>query len=106
MKIALLSIILISTGNITVFANEYQPGFSSTRTCTKCFAMLIHLTLGLLIATISSCLQPVQLSVHEILDQVEKANISSVTATVSYTRTDPILDRRDIRKGTILLRIK
>ncbi len=67
--------------------------------------MLIHLTLGLLIATISSCFQPAQLSVDEILDQVEKANISSVTATVSYTRTDPILDRREIRTGKILFRI-
>tara|TARA_Y100001968_G_C19229122_1_gene653581 strand:- start:301 stop:681 length:381 start_codon:yes stop_codon:yes gene_type:complete len=35
MKVALLSIILITTGNIKILANEYQPGFSASRTCTR-----------------------------------------------------------------------
>ena len=35
MKAVILTIILISSGNIKALANEYQPGFSSTRTCTR-----------------------------------------------------------------------
>tara|TARA_Y100001968_G_scaffold301325_1_gene313489 strand:+ start:758 stop:1138 length:381 start_codon:yes stop_codon:yes gene_type:complete len=34
MKALLLSILLISTGN-SVLSNEYQHGFSSSRTCTR-----------------------------------------------------------------------
>ena len=35
MKLFLLSIILISSGTNTILADEYQRGFSSTRTCTR-----------------------------------------------------------------------
>ena len=35
MKLVLLSILLISAGSDTLLANEYQRGFSSSRTCTR-----------------------------------------------------------------------
>ena len=35
MKLALLSILLIFTGTTNISADEYQRGFSSTKTCTK-----------------------------------------------------------------------
>ena len=35
MKIALLTIVLVTTGGIASTAGEYQPGFSSSRTCTR-----------------------------------------------------------------------
>ena len=36
----------------------------------------------------SSCIVTQELSVEEILDNVEAVDVSSLTATVSYTRTD------------------
>ena len=53
--------------------------------------MLVQLCITLLIVALSTCNPECQLSVEEILDKVEAADISSVTATVSYTRTDPLL---------------
>ena len=35
MKLLLLYIVLLSTGGSSLLADEYQRGFSSTRTCTK-----------------------------------------------------------------------
>ena len=35
MKLALLSILVIATGTTTINADEYQRGYSSSRTCTK-----------------------------------------------------------------------
>ena len=35
MKSVLLSIILIATGTRTIFADEYQRGYSSSKTCTR-----------------------------------------------------------------------
>ena len=35
MKIALLTIVLLTTGGMSSTAGEYQPGFSSSRTCTR-----------------------------------------------------------------------
>ena len=35
MKIALLTIVFLTTGVIGTSANEYQPGFSTSRTCTR-----------------------------------------------------------------------
>jgi hypothetical protein len=66
--------------------------------------MLVQLAINFLITALSSCFSVQTLSVDEILDNVEHADVSSVTATVSYTRTDPILERREIRTGKILFR--
>jgi hypothetical protein len=52
----------------------------------------------------SSCIVMRELSVEEILDNVEAVDVSSLTATVSYTRTDPILERKEIRTGKLLFR--
>tara|TARA_Y100001968_G_C19395908_1_gene738310 strand:+ start:636 stop:1022 length:387 start_codon:yes stop_codon:yes gene_type:complete len=35
LKSAILSLFLICTGSIPILANEYQPGFSSSKTCTR-----------------------------------------------------------------------
>jgi len=35
LKTAILSVLLISSGSISILADEYQRGFSSSRTCTK-----------------------------------------------------------------------
>ena len=67
--------------------------------------MLIQLFIGITTALLTSCLSTPPLSVEEILDFVECADVMSVTATVTYTRTDPILERREIRTGKILFRM-
>jgi hypothetical protein len=64
----------------------------------------MHLVLGFILALVSSCFPTNELSVEEILDNIEKVEVSSLTATVSYTRIDPILDRREIRTGKLLFR--
>ena len=35
MKIALLTIVLLTSGGMSSNAGEYQPGFSTSRTCTR-----------------------------------------------------------------------
>ena len=35
MKIAILTIVFLTTGGMRSTAGEYQPGFSSSRTCTR-----------------------------------------------------------------------
>ena len=42
--------------------------------------------------------------IERTLDKIEAVEIESMTATVSYTRTDPILDRKEIRTGKVLFR--
>ena len=42
--------------------------------------------------------------IERTLDRIEAVEIESMTATVSYTRTDPILDRKEIRTGKVLFR--
>ncbi len=64
----------------------------------------MHLVLGFIVAAVSSCFSTNDLSVGEILDNIEAVKVSTLTATVSYTRTDPILDRREIRLGKLLFR--
>jgi len=66
--------------------------------------MLIQFSIGLLIAALTSCFSADSLTVDEILDQVEAADVTSVTANVSYILTDPILNRKEIRTGKILFR--
>jgi hypothetical protein len=66
--------------------------------------VLIHLALVFVFTLVSSCFPTNDLSVEEILDKIESAEVSSLTASVSYTRTDPILDRREIRIGKLLFR--
>ncbi len=43
--------------------------------------------------------------VERTLERIEAVEIESMTATVSYTRTDPILDRKEIRTGRVLFRM-
>ena len=66
--------------------------------------MLIQLLLGLIVALLTSCFDASEQSVEEILDNIESTEVVSLTANVVYTRTDPILDRREIRTGRVLFR--
>ena len=66
--------------------------------------MLIQTLLGLVVALLSSCFAASEQSVEDILDNIESAEVTSLTANVVYTRTDPILDRREIRTGRVLFR--
>ncbi len=45
-----------------------------------------------------------ELTVEEILDNVEKVKIESVSSDVTYIKTDPILMRKEIRTGRLLYR--
>lgn len=67
--------------------------------------MLMHVCIGICVSALSSCFAQSTLTVDDILDHVENADVSSVTATVVYTRTDPILDRKEIRTGKVLFRM-
>ena len=42
------------------------------------------------------------MTAESALDQIESVQITSLTANIFYTRTDPILDRREIRTGRLL----
>jgi hypothetical protein len=42
------------------------------------------------------------MTAEDALDKIESVQIASLTADVFYTRTDPILDRREIRMGRLL----
>ena len=64
--------------------------------------MLMHLSLGFLLALVSSCMSSQELTVDEILDNIEKVDISSLTASVSYTSTDLKTKKRTIRTGRLL----
>ena len=66
--------------------------------------MLIQFAIGLFVSLVSSCISAQELSVEEILDNVEGAEVVSLTATVSYTRIDSILERKEIRTGNLLFR--
>jgi hypothetical protein len=64
----------------------------------------MHLAIGFVLTLISSCFSASELPVEKILDNIEATKISSLTASVTYTRTDPILDRREIRTGKLFFR--
>ncbi|MBC8201823.1 MAG: hypothetical protein H8E86_07215 [Planctomycetes bacterium] len=64
----------------------------------------MHVLFGMLLAVISSCFPASEQSVEEILENIEAAKVSSLTANVVYIRLDPILDRREIRTGKLLYR--
>jgi len=53
---------------------------------------------------VSPCISEQTLSVEEVLDNIEVVDVVSLTATISYIRTDPILDRKEIRTGKLLFR--
>ena len=64
--------------------------------------MLIQFFLTLVISAISSCPENTEMTAEGALDQIESVQITSLTANIFYTRTDPILDRREIRTGRLL----
>lgn len=66
--------------------------------------MLTKLLLILFVPLLAWCPPIEEMSVLEIIDKAEEIEYSSLTANITYTRTDPILDRREIRTGRILLR--
>jgi hypothetical protein len=44
------------------------------------------------------------MTVEDVLEKVETVQVTTLTADVTYTRTDPILERREIRTGKLLFR--
>jgi hypothetical protein len=64
----------------------------------------MHVFFGVILAVVTSCIPTSDLSVEEILENIEAAKVSSLTAEVVYVRKDPILDRREIRTGKLLYR--
>ena len=62
----------------------------------------MFLKLPILIASLS--FSPVELTVEQVLDNVEALNMTSVTSDVTYIKTDPILGRKEIRSGRLLYR--
>ena len=66
--------------------------------------MLIHLFIIFLLSALSWCPAHQELTVDQILDNIEAVEFGSLSAKITYTRTDPILQRREIRTGRVLLR--
>jgi hypothetical protein len=64
----------------------------------------MQIIIGLLLMFVSPCISEQTLSVEEVLDNIEVVDVVSLTATISYIRTDPILDRKEIRTGKLLFR--
>ncbi len=67
--------------------------------------MLIRFFILVLAATRGDCFATEGLSIEEILDHVEQADITSISANISYMKIDPILDRRELRTGKILFQL-
>ncbi len=64
----------------------------------------MQILLGILLTLVASCFPEHEQSVGEILDNIETAEVDTLTATVSYLKTDPILGRNEIRTGRLLFR--
>jgi len=64
----------------------------------------MQITIGFLLTFVSPCIPEQTLSVEQVLDNIEVVDVVSLTATISYIRTDPILDRKEIRTGKLLFR--
>jgi len=50
---------------------------------------------------------PVQvndLTPHQVLEQVEQVSVASASADITYVKIDPVLERREIRTGTLVYR--
>ncbi len=55
-----------------------------------------------MVAAVSMCPETTAMTAGDALDHIESVQLTSLTADVFYTRTDPILDRREIRTGRLL----
>ncbi len=64
----------------------------------------MYFLLGFILTLVASCFPTPECSVSEILDNIETAEVDTLTATVSYIKTDPVLDRNEIRTGRLLFR--
>jgi len=66
--------------------------------------VLKKLMLVLFVPLLAWCPPIEEMTTGEIWEKVEAATYSSLVANIAYTRTDPILERREIRTGRILIR--
>ena len=64
--------------------------------------MLINFLITLVFTAFCSCPVDSEMTADEVLEKVETVQIESLTANVSYIRTDPILDRHEMRTGRLL----
>ncbi len=60
---------------------------------------------GFVLFVLAACPVEQEMSAELALENIERVQVTSLTADVSYTRTDPILDRREIRTGKLLFRM-
>ena len=44
------------------------------------------------------------LTPHQVLERVEQVSVASATADITYVKIDPVLERREIRTGTLVYR--
>ena len=59
---------------------------------------------GFVLFVLAACPAEQDMSVELALENIEQVQVTSLTADVSYIRTDPILDRREIRTGKLIFR--
>ena len=67
--------------------------------------MLTSFLVGFVLFVLAACPVEQEMSAELALENIERVQVTSLTADVSYTRTDPILDRREIRTGKLLFRM-
>jgi hypothetical protein len=67
-------------------------------------AVLTSLFIALACALLASCPQEQEMTVEDALTHIESVEVNALTARVSYVRTDPILDRKELRSGKLLFR--
>ena len=60
---------------------------------------------GFVLFVLAACPLEQEMTAELALENIERVQVTSLTADVSYTRTDPILDRREIRTGKLLFRM-
>lgn len=66
--------------------------------------MLTSFLVGFALFVLTACPAENEMTAVLALQNIEKVQTNSLTADVSYVRTDPILDRREIRTGKLLFR--
>ena len=67
--------------------------------------MLMSFLVGFVLFVLAACPVEQEMTAELALENIERVKVTSLTADVSYTRIDPILDRREIRTGKLLFRM-
>ncbi len=54
--------------------------------------------------TIALSVQPETMTAEAVLEQVEKVSVPAASADITYIKIDPVLERKEIRTGTLVYR--